>query len=159
MKIFRVKALNGGIRGLENRLKQIKAHIVIGILASAGEHNKGTNGQTVAEIGFWNEFGTPNAKYPIPARPWLRTTIANNIEKYTYVLKKSLLDYLIGKQKSVSKVFSTVGLIAASDVKKAIVDLKYPENAPSTIAQKGSSNPLIDTGQLRQSVTWEYRPN
>ena len=31
-------------------------------------------------------------------------------------------------------------------------------NAPSTIAKKGSSNPLIDSGAMRQSVTYSVSP-
>jgi len=34
--------------------------------------------------------------------------------------------------------------------------LDQPPNAPSTVARKrGSTNPLIDTGQLRRSIDWE----
>ena len=33
-----------------------------------------------------------------------------------------------------------------------------PPLDPTTIARKGSSIPLIDTGQLRQSITYEVRP-
>ncbi len=34
-----------------------------------------------------------------------------------------------------------------------IKDVKSPSNAASTIKQKGSANPLIDTGNMRQAVT------
>ena len=32
-------------------------------------------------------------------------------------------------------------------------------NSPLTIAQKGSAMPLIDTGKLRQSITYEVEKN
>ena len=35
--------------------------------------------------------------------------------------------------------------------------MKTPENAPSTIAKKGSSNPLIDTGEMRSKVSHEVK--
>lgn len=47
-----------------------------------------------------------------------------------------------------------MGNMAESSVKQAITDLKDPPNARSTIAKKGSDNPLIDTGNLRQSIRY-----
>jgi hypothetical protein len=46
--------------------------------------------------------------------------------------------------------------VAQNDVRKAIRDLDSPPNAESTIKAKGSSNPLIDTGQMINSIRWEY---
>ena len=48
-----------------------------------------------------------------------------------------------------------LGLKAAVDVQEKVLDVKQPPNAPRTIARKGSANPLIDTGHLRQSITHE----
>ena len=35
----------------------------------------------------------------------------------------------------------------------------WAENSPLTIAQKGSALPLINTGKLRQSITYEVEKN
>ncbi len=40
-------------------------------------------------------------------------------------------------------------------VVKAIDDGMPPPNAPSTVDQKGSNHPLVDTGEMRNSI--EYR--
>ena len=48
-----------------------------------------------------------------------------------------------------------IGAYAADVIQQRIVDLKDPPNSPITILLKGSSNPLIDQGHMRQSVTWE----
>ena len=48
-----------------------------------------------------------------------------------------------------------VGAWAADILQQRIVDLKEPPNSPATIALKGSDNPLVDTGHMRQAVTWE----
>ena len=37
---------------------------------------------------------------------------------------------------------------------EAITEIKNPPNAAGTISAKGSANPLMDTGLMRQSVTW-----
>ncbi len=46
-----------------------------------------------------------------------------------------------------------LGTKAASDVQEMIVEVSAPPNTAETIRGKGSSNPLIDTGHLRQQIT------
>ena len=50
---------------------------------------------------------------------------------------------------------SKVGLVGQGIIQRQIVLLREPPNAPSTIENKGSSNPLINLGFMRQSVTWK----
>ena len=50
-----------------------------------------------------------------------------------------------------------IGAKAAAIMKRTIRDFDDPPNAPATIKKKKSSNPLVDTGLLMQSVTWELR--
>ena len=42
-------------------------------------------------------------------------------------------------------------------VQAKIVEVKTPANAISTVVNKKSSNPLIDTGHMRQSIRWEIK--
>lgn len=47
------------------------------------------------------------------------------------------------------------GMLGQNVVRRYFVeDNGWPPNAPSTIAQKGSDRPLIDTGELRKSVAY-----
>ena len=46
-----------------------------------------------------------------------------------------------------------IGLEQEAETKKTLTDLRTPPNAPSTIKAKGSSNPLIDTGELRSKIS------
>ena len=48
-----------------------------------------------------------------------------------------------------------LGLRIQRDVQRTIRNLSDPPNSPITIHNKKSSNPLIDTGRLRQSVTYK----
>ena len=50
-----------------------------------------------------------------------------------------------------------MGAVGATAISKAIVDLKDPANAESTILIKDSSNPLVDTGLMAQTATWSVR--
>ena len=55
----------------------------------------------------------------------------------------------------IEQALGLVGSFVASLISKKIVDIKSPPNSPKTIEDKKSSNPLIDTGQLKNSITWE----
>ena len=48
-----------------------------------------------------------------------------------------------------------LGIYAESGIRKYIKSGSFTENAPSTVKQKGSSRPLIDTGTLRNSIRYE----
>jgi hypothetical protein len=49
-----------------------------------------------------------------------------------------------------------MGSTLANAMKRKIVDGAGvpPPNAPSTVAKKGSSRPLVDTGRLVNAITW-----
>jgi hypothetical protein len=57
----------------------------------------------------------------------------------------------------VEKFLSLEGEKAKAAIQEAITELKEPPNAPSTIKRKHSDNPLIDSGNMRQSVTYSVR--
>ena len=48
-----------------------------------------------------------------------------------------------------------VGAYVKGKIRDSITALKEPPNAPETVRRKGSSDPLLDTGTLRNSVDWE----
>lgn len=103
----------------------------------------------VVNVAFWNEFGTKN----IPERSFLRSTmIAHN--SYKAEIRK------IGKgvfksAKNATVELEKLGAKAVGDIQKTITDVRIPPNAASTAEIKRSRNPLIDTGFLRSSVTYE----
>ena len=85
----------------------------------------------------------------IPARPWLVPGVRSADDQYLQIIQKGIVD-----NTPMEQILNRLGIVAAGAVQKYMTDLKTPPNAPSTIKQKGSSNPLIDTGALRQSVTY-----
>lgn len=109
---------------------------------------------------IWNEFGTRGGASgggwggPIPERPFMRNSLRNNKAKYKTVLAKSAKAILFG-QTSTKVVLTKLGILAQGDIQEEITALSSPPNSPVTIALKGSSKPLIDTGAMRQSVTWK----
>lgn len=104
---------------------------------------------------IWNEFGTRGGGWggPIPERPFFRNAMRNNMSKYRSALKTSAAGILRGDV-SIPTVLGKLGALAQGDIQAEITALTSPPNSPTTIRLKGSSKPLIDTGEMRQSVTW-----
>jgi hypothetical protein len=127
----------------------------VGVLAGTGEHPGSRHGQTTAQVGWWNEFGAPGSKPPTPARPFLRPTMAENRKEYFKLMAAFLRQMMLGKMSN-NQALGLLGFKVQSDIQTKIRTLKSPANADSTIARKkGKSNPLIDTGNLAQSIHWE----
>ena len=106
------------------------------------------NGTFVAQVARYNEFGTLN----IPMRPFFRNAINKNIKKWYATLQNA-----INQKATPSKPLSIVGEVARADIIQSKTDLRTPPKAESTIKQKKSTNPLIDTGLMRRSVTYKVK--
>jgi hypothetical protein len=107
---------------------------------------------TLLEVAAIQEFGAPAAS--IPQRSFVRSTVDNNrgaIYKTIGALAKQIARGKLTREAALERV----GARVEGMIKRAIADGIEPANAPSTIARKGSSKPLINTGQLRSAVTYE----
>lgn len=142
---IRLKGLQAVEEALKKELAKLSAseYALVGIHEAAGMH-KGSD-LTQAAVGAYNHFGTDT----IPARPWLDVGVAQGVQDYLEVIKEGIAEGLTSKQ-----IMERVGIEAAGHVQQYMTDLKTPPNAPRTIKKKKSDNPLIDTGSLRQSVTY-----
>lgn len=92
----------------------------------------------------------------IPARPFM--TFAAEIweKEFPKILKRYIPEVLSGRM-TADGLFTVIGERARNAVQKAIREGKYAPLSPKTIAAKGSSVPLIDTGRMVDSVTFEIR--
>jgi hypothetical protein len=113
------------------------------------------NGKTIAEVAFYNEFGTYNADgtVRIPERSFMRSAVDDNRDKYNALIEKIVIMIYRGEWDLIHGL-EVLGLRVETDIKKRITDLRVPPNAPSTIKKKGSSNPLIDSGAMRAAVRY-----
>lgn len=102
----------------------------------------------VAAIAAFNEWGTKN----IPSRPFMSTSFDENLQGLNRLKAKLYIEIVNGRM-GVSQALSIIGEFMVSKTKKKIRDISSPPNAPSTIKKKKSANPLIDTGQMINSVT------
>ena len=53
--------------------------------------------------------------------------------------------------------WSALGQMLAGMVQSYLTELDEPPNSSITVTNKGSSNPLVDTGRLRQAITYKVR--
>ena len=142
-----------GGRKLKAWLKKAKTaqarskSVSVGFFSTA----KYPDGTPVAAVAAWNEFGTER----IPERPFLR----QSIEGAEKVIMPVLKDGIDPRDMALDRTTAgKVGLVMQARIQRSITELRTPANAPSTTAPrpqgKGSSNPLIDTGHMRDSVTY-----
>lgn len=127
------KAGKGGISSVD-----------VGVFASA----KYPDGTPVAAVAAWNEFGTAT----IPERPAIRIANKENEKNLLNLIKKTVDPETMVITPRVG------GLIGANHqgvTQQSITKLSTPANAPGTIKAKKSSNPLIDTGFYRNSITFK----
>lgn len=119
--------------------------------AKAKVAHNGGNGKTVAEIMSIHEFGLGG----MPERSFIRAWIDDNRALIRRDLRKVLQRAATSRSFTVEDGLKLLGLKYEGLIKGRISQGIPPPNAPSTIRQKGSSKPLIDTGQARSSITHE----
>lgn len=90
----------------------------------------------------------------IPERSFIRTGHDANVDRIMKQTERALGQVIAGYM-SVDDLLDLYGQQMATAIKLYMRDLKSPPNHPYTIEQKGSSNPLIDTGNLLDSITWK----
>lgn len=88
----------------------------------------------------------------IPERAFLRNGFDENHEKVVKVCEKALGKSLAGDD--VGPVLESIGLLLRDKIRDYAVDLKSPENHRFTIDQKGSSNPLVDSGDMVEALAY-----
>lgn len=144
---------DGGLEGHAKRIlaaaKRKGAHVKVGLPRGTGAYPDGT---PVIMIGVVHEFGAPAAG--IPMRSFLRSAISEGDAEIKRLIRKVARAAMKGKIEE-RQALELLGLKAASMVQAKIVSGPFEANAPATVKRKGSSSPLIDTGLLRQSITYQ----
>lgn len=135
--------------GLDQLLRQADAlhgsGVKVGIQAGTGSQD----GVDMVDIAVYNAFGTAT----IPKRDF----IGGAAEKYRQDVA-TVMDHLARKVEdgaSPDAALHTLGQFYQGRQQAHIRSGEFTPNAPSTIKKKGSTVPLIDKGQLINSVRYE----
>ena len=116
------------------------------------EGKKETDGTPVAMIAAVHEYGSPSQG--IPERPFLRVAIQKNRVKYARLNRINLVKMMRG-QMGMEQALGQLGEMAKGDVQAEIRSGDFAPLKEATVKRKGSSRPLIDPGQMVQSMQWE----
>lgn len=111
-------------------------------------------GVSVAQYAAYNEFGTDK----IPARSFMRTAIDENLKQIDSFVSEQYRHISEGTM-TIDQALGLIGQAVTGLIQRKIRQITQPPNAASTIKIKGSSKPLIDFGQMVQSVRYVIRSN
>lgn len=165
---------------LRRAMQALATHeVVVGIPAAKGERKEGEDGEgpvTNAQLGYIHEKGSP--KRNIPARPFLIPGIRKVQPGVVDQLRAAGRQALEGKLAGVLACLNRVGILAQNSARAHFVDNDWPALADATLdkrppadrgedgkitrrrksrRERGALNPLIDTSQMRKSVTYLVR--
>lgn len=143
-------------KGMKSILKELsefkKSAVKVGVLEGSGSND----GVPIVEYATYNENGVAgkNGKWKIPPRPFIKGWVNNKKEKILRTIEKLYSSVASGNMSS-EQALKKLGEFGQDGIKSYIRSGDFTPNAPSTIKQKGSSRPLIDTGTLRNSIRYE----
>ncbi|WP_419630399.1 hypothetical protein [Thiolapillus sp.] len=140
----RIEQSGDGMRKVRKHLHDVS--VEVGILRGKYKAEGDEPARYVAQVAAQNEYGHGR----IPSRPFLR----NAMRKHKKDIRKGLRRVAQSemREKPPRGQMMRLGMAAQNWVRREITDLRTPPNAPMTIARKRSSNPLIDTGRMRQEI-------
>lgn len=139
---------NLGWQEIQRELAKLKKiGVKVGITE---ENNTSESGANIAEYAAYNEEGTEN----IPSRPFIRSWVDNNKEQINKMMD-SAFNHIVSGQWTAEDAMKRIGEFGASGIRKNIAKGSFEPNAESTIKRKGSSRPLIDSGDMRRAVSYE----
>lgn len=155
---------HGGVT-VVNRLEEVLGallarprHVAVGILGEKAARTKKvregdeTRDVTVADVATWLHYGTSR----IEPRPFIAIALERHraeIQKRFARIARGVLE----EKLTLDQGLGLMGETVAGEIKKTIAEGVPPPNKEATIERKGSSTPLIDTGQLRGSVAFQVR--
>lgn len=141
-----------GIKALEARIRAIgKKKVVVGVPTSTNEWRE--DGLSNATIAAAHEFGVSGH---IPERSFLRSTLHEKKCDVSKLLFRELKSDISQGDFS-GRALAIVGEKLSVEVKRKIQSGISPALDSKTVKRKRSSKPLIDTGNMLQSITYEVR--
>lgn len=114
------------------------------------------SGMTNGELLYLHCMGSAGGR--IPARNVLAAAQNDRASQkgINSDIRKGMLFAILGDLEKARQQYEKAGMAAASAIKSQFGSIP-PPNAPSTVAKKGSSATLIDTGSLMGAITYVVR--
>lgn len=136
-----------------------KSSVYVGIPQSKSSREDNREGITNAELLFIHTNGSPINN--VPARPAVEPALEDDQERLSSMLGKAILYALNGKIDLAIRQLELTGMRGQNVTRNWFTSPKngWQPNSPAVQRakrKKGSTNPrpLIDTGELRKSITY-----
>lgn len=97
-----------------------------------------------------NEFGSDT----IPERPAHRLAIDTSKPDFKNIMRRDARLMVAGRMDMATHL-NRLGAEGKEAIQRMMFSLSDPSNARATLAQKDGSNPLIDSGETVEAVTWK----
>lgn len=115
---------------------------------------------TNAALAYIHNFGSPTQN--IPPREFMYSGIANVKDEVTVHMSRAAQAALTGDKTLVDRHLHAAGLTAQNGIRRKITTGPFAPLAASTLAARRrrghtGTRPLIDTGQLRASISYVIR--
>lgn len=129
-----------------------KPYVKVGFPAPAFGKPREDDQLTVGEVAVYNEFGTTDdeGNTHVPERSFLRSTMDEKRSVIQDFIDKTLEK--VPDEYTTEQALERIGLFAVKLIAQKINSNIPPPNAPSTIRRKQSSQTLIDTRQMVQTL-------
>lgn len=120
--------------------------VKVGVLSDAGTDEDGADLLLIAAA---NELGTDT----IPSRPFVRGAFDEH-RRDLYRTQERIWNLVQQGRITLDRGLALLGEEHQGQIQQYMTAIDTPPNAPRTIAEKGSDNPLIDEGTLRRAIRW-----
>jgi len=132
---------------LENHKNIKKLDIKVGLFGENADYKN-----NMAMLGAVHQFGS--TKMNIPKRPFISEAFDAKEQENKNFIVNEYRKVIDGKQ-NLKKMIDRIGVKHEGQIKKGITEFNFAPNKPKTVQRKGSSTPLIDSGQMRNSVKYK----
>lgn len=157
-----IKDVDRGLAARVAALRELgRLEVVVGVLAQEGgkPHRAAARDDddgdvTVLEIAAQHEFGVPAAR--IPQRSFVRAYVDEHAGEVRAWQRHLAIEVLAGRLRP-RQALEQLGARVVAGMQQRIAAGIDPPNAALTVELKGSSTPLVNTGQLRGSITYAVR--
>lgn len=139
--------VSGGDK-MERALRRMAKQMGRGMEAHIGFLENATypDGTKVALVALIQNFGAPAAG--IPARPFFSNMIAEKSPEWAERFEKILVAAEYNPGLALARMAETIG----GELAESITDTNDPPLKPETSRRKGHDKPLIDSGNMRESI-------
>lgn len=148
------KVLDAAIKALTSR------EVLVGVPDTKAGRRKKKEPINNAALAYIHDKGSPSQN--IPPRPFMGPGVQAAKVSITKRMENTGKAALRGDKAAVEKGLNAVGLVAVSGIRGKITSGPFTPLKPATIAARKrrgrtGDKPLIDTGQLRNSISYVIR--